>query len=168
MRILAVSGSLQARSGNRALLELAQTLCPDGVELAWFDGVRELPHFNPDVAVRDAPPAVRAWRQAITACDALLIATPEYGHSLPGALKNAIDWVIGSGELESKIVGITASVPGAERGRLGLSALAVTLGAVSATVVGGEPIVRGPDEARAVEALLLALIAAVRAASAAP
>jgi len=55
----------------------------------------------------------------LSASDAVLIASPEYGFSLPGALKNAIDWVIGSGELEGKVVAITAAVPGPERGRRG-------------------------------------------------
>lgn len=60
-----------------------------------FDGLRHLPHFNPDT---EEPPAVRDWRKALAGSDAVLIASPEYGHSLPGALKNGIDWVIGSGE----------------------------------------------------------------------
>src|SRR5262249_61931683 len=75
--------------------------------------------------------------------DALFIAAPEYGHSLPGVLKNAIDWLIGSGELEEKVVAITASVPGAERGRQGLAALRQTLGAVRAVIVSDDPIARG-------------------------
>src|SRR5262249_23848250 len=104
------------------------------------------------------PPAVQAWRQALAESNALLIASPEYGHSLPGVLKNGIDWVIGSGELERKVVAITAAGPGPERGRLGLKALRDTLRAVSATIVGGEPITRGPGLAGDVAALLGALI----------
>ena len=82
---------------------------------------------------------------------------------MPGALKNGIDWVIGTGELERKLVAITAAVPGIERGRLGLQALQQTLGAVSARIVGGEPIVRGPDFEREVADLVRALVAAARA-----
>src|SRR6478672_5570737 len=108
--------------------------------------------------------SIRTWklaarsRSAIAASDALLIASPEYGHSLPGALKNAIDWVIGTGELERKIVAITAAVPGPERGRRGLAALAQTLGAVSATIVGGDPIVKGPDSEQQIRGLVQALV----------
>jgi NAD(P)H-dependent FMN reductase len=91
-----------------------------------------------------------------------LIATPEYGHSLPGVLKNAIDWVIGSGELERKVVAITAAVPAPERGRMGLQALAQTLGAVRAVIVGGEPLVVGPEFAAQVEQLLERLIGEAR------
>ena len=77
-------------------------------------------------------------------------------------MKNGIDWVIGSGELEQKVVAITAAVPGADRGRRGLQALHDTLSAVRATIVGGEPIVKGPAlEARVTE-LLQALIDAAR------
>jgi chromate reductase len=104
---------------------------------------------------------VAKWRRALKNSAAVLIASPEYGHSLPGALKNGIDWVIGSGELESKVVAITCAVPAPERGRRGLSALADTLRAVSAKIVGGEPIARGPNFEHDVTELVQALVAAV-------
>src|SRR5205085_10560299 len=91
-----------------------------------------------------------------------------YGFSLPGALKNAIDWVIGSGELEQEIVAITAAVPGAGRGRRGLQALADTLSAMRITVLGGEPIPLGPGFERDVAGLVRDLIQTVTAAGAAP
>lgn len=162
MRILAICGSLQAESGNRALLRAAAASAPDGVEVVLFDGLRHLPHFDPDIEGRgdDVPPAVHEWRKALAESDAVLIASPEYGHSLPGVLKNGIDWVIGSGELERKVVAITAAVPGPGRGRLGLKALRQTLGAVRATIVGGDPFVRGPDLERDVADLVRALVAA--------
>lgn len=84
--------------------------------------------------------------------------SPEYGHSLPGALKNAIDRVIGSGELEQKVIAVTASTPGLDRSVLGLQALQTTLGAVKADIMGGEPIVRGPDFERDVAELVNALV----------
>ena len=144
VRILAICGSLQAKSTNLRLLEIAAARAPAGVEVVLFDGLRDLPHFNPDLEKDGEPPSVRAWRKALAESDGLLIASPEYGHSLSGALKNGIDWVIGSGELERKVVAITAAVPSTERGQLGLKALKDTLGAVSATIVGGKPIARGP------------------------
>jgi chromate reductase len=100
------------------------------------------------------------WRRALAESDAVLIATPEYGFSLPGVLKNGIDWAIGSGELEGKVVAITAAVPAPERGRRGLQALRDTLSAVRATIVGGEPIPKGPEPDRCVAELVRALIAA--------
>ena len=162
MRILAVCGSLQAESANLALLRAAAAAAPAGVDVVVFDGLRDLPHFDPDVEAGSEPPAVRMWRRALADSDAVLIASPEYGHSLPGVLKNGIDWVIGSGELERKVVAITASVPGPERARLGLQALRQTLGAVSATIVGGEPIVRGSGFESDVAALVRDLVEAVR------
>ncbi len=158
VRILAISGSLQEKSANRSLLETAARAAPVGVEVVIYDGLRDLPYFDPDLEATGAPEAVQAWREALADCDAVLIATPEYGHSLPGALKNGIDWVIGSGELESKLVAITAAVPGPERGRRGLQALRDTLGAVSAAIVGGEPIVRGPSFEHDVRALMRSLV----------
>lgn len=161
IHILGVAGSLGATSSNAALLDAASGLVPSGVELTRFDGLGTLPHFDP--ALKAEPPAVvLAWREAVRSSDAVVVATPEYGHSLPGVLKNAIDWLIGSGELERKVVAITASVPHPDRGRRGLSALRQTLGAVSATVVGGEPIVRGPMMEAALRDLLAATARAAR------
>jgi NAD(P)H-dependent FMN reductase len=160
MKILAVCGSLQRQSGNLALLEMAAASAPPGVEVVLFDGLRELPHFNPDLDATGAPDSVTRWRRALADSDAVLIASPEYGFSLPGALKNGIDWVIGSGELEGKVVAITAAVPGPERGRRGLQALRDTLLAVRATIVGGEPFPKGPDLPRQVADLVGSLVAA--------
>jgi chromate reductase, NAD(P)H dehydrogenase (quinone) len=160
LKVLAVCGSLQAQSKNLALLFAASTLAPAGVELVLFDGLRDLPHFNPDIQAESVPPSVLRWRQALADSDAVLIASPEYGFSLPGVVKNAIDWVIGSGELEGKVVAITAAVPGPERGRRGLQALRDTLLAVRATIVGGEPTPIGPDFNRLITALLQAVVEA--------
>ena len=168
VRVLAVSGSLQARSGNRVLLECAACHAPEGVHVALSDVVRELPHFDPDLEASGAPASVIAWRTAVGGADAVLIASPEYGFSLPGALKNAIDWLIGSGELDGKPVAITAAVSIAQRGRLGLGALRDTLGAVNARIVGGDPIVRGPTFEAEVAELLASLVRTARAANVAP
>jgi len=162
MRILAISGSLQAQSKNLALLTAAATVAPPGVDVVVFDGIRDLPHFNPDIEAMSVPESVLRWRQALAASDAVLIASPEYGFSLPGVLKNAIDWVIGSGELEGKVVAITAAVPEPERGRRGLHALRETLSAVRASIVGGEPIPIGSEFERRVGALVSDLIQAAR------
>jgi len=157
VKILAICGSLQAKSANRSLIESAQRLAPSGITVSIFNGLGELPHFNPELDGPACPAAVLHWRQAIAASDALLIAAPEYGHSLPGVLKNAIDWLIGSGELEEKLIAFTASTPVSIRGRLGLRALRDALGAVRAQLVGGEPVVRGPSEEADIVALLRAL-----------
>ena len=157
---LAVCGSLQAKSRNLALLNAVAASMPPGVELVLFDGLRDLPHFNPDIEASGVPESVTRWRLALSESDAVLIASPEYGFSLPGVLKNGVDWVIGSGELEQKIVAITAAVAGPGRGRRGLEALRITLSAVRAIIVGGEPIAEGPGMEAQVAALVRVLIEA--------
>ena len=161
MRILALSGSLQASSSNLDLLHLASEIAPPGLEIIIFDGLRALPHFNPDLELCELSPAVQAWRRSLAESAALLIASPEYGHSLPGSLKNGIDWVIGSGELERKVIGVTASVNHIERGHRGLKALCDTLRAVNATIIGGDPCVRGPQFENELKGLIHALIEAI-------
>jgi chromate reductase, NAD(P)H dehydrogenase (quinone) len=163
MRILAICGSLQAKSGNLALLSAAAASVPHGVDLVLFDGLRDLPHFNPDIEASGVPDSVLRWRQALAESHAVLIASPEYGFSLPGSLKNGIDWVIGSGELEEKLVAITVAVAAPERGRRGLQALRDTLSAVRATLVWGDPIPKGPEFESQVAALVRALVEAADA-----
>ena len=91
MRILGISGSLRRGSHNRKLLRAAGALLPPGVDLVEWDGLASLPAFDEDL--EESPPEpVREFLAAIDEVDALLIATPEYNASLPGALKNAIDW----------------------------------------------------------------------------
>ena len=94
MRILGISGSLRKDSHNTALLRAAAELLPPGVQLELFDGLKAIPPYNAD---EDTPelqgPAVQALKDAIERADAVLISTPEYNHSIPGVLKNALDWV---------------------------------------------------------------------------
>lgn len=141
MRIVGVCGSLQRKSSNASLLRAAAAAAPEGVDVVLFDGLRDLPFFDPDLEASGVPPPVDVWRRELARSDAVLIASPEYGHSLPGVLKNAIDWVIGSGELYRKVVAITTAVKDPRRGRRGLDALAQTLGAVDAVLVWNTPIV---------------------------
>ena len=92
MRILAVPGSLRRDSHNRRLLRAAAALLPPDVEFVEFDALKSIPPFDED----DEPSpgaAVQAWRQAIDSADGVLFATPEYNSSIPGQLKNAVDWV---------------------------------------------------------------------------
>ena len=92
MTILGIPGSLRAGSHNAQLLRLAAEELPEGVELVVFDGLAEIPAFDQDLEDL-APDAVDALKAAIADADAVLIATPEYNGSIPGALKNALDWV---------------------------------------------------------------------------
>ncbi len=91
MRILGISGSLRRGSHNRRLLRAAGRALPPGATLVEWDGLAGLPAYDEDLEAM-APPAVRAFRAEVEDADAILIATPEYNASIPGALKNALDW----------------------------------------------------------------------------
>ena len=91
MRILGISGSLRRGSHNRRLLQAASTLLPPGVELVEWDNIAGIPAFDEDLETTPPEPVLEFFR-AIEQADGLLIATPEYNASLPGALKNALDW----------------------------------------------------------------------------
>jgi chromate reductase len=91
MRVLAVSGSLRRDSHNSRLLRAAAQQLPPGVELELYAGLKQIPPFDEDDEATPAP-AVSEWRDAIESADAVLFATPEYNSSIPGQLKNAVDW----------------------------------------------------------------------------
>jgi chromate reductase len=90
-RILALSGSQRTRSCSTGLLRACQALAPAGVAIELFEQHKAFPLFNPELAV---PAAVAALQDAITAADALIIASPEYAHGVSGTIKNALDWLV--------------------------------------------------------------------------
>jgi chromate reductase len=140
MRVLGVSGSLRRDSHNRRLLRAAAGVLAPEAELVLFEGLRSVEPFDEDS--ESSPPAgVRAWRAAIAEADALLFATPEYNHSIPGQLKNAIDWASrpkASAVLRNK----PAAVIGASTGMFGAvwaqAELRKTLAAAGARVLDRE------------------------------
>ena len=92
MRILGLSGSLRPGSHNTSLLRAAARMVPPGVELEVYDGLRDLPPYDADIDIEPAHSAVAELRDAIAGADGVLIATPEFNGSIPGVLKNALDW----------------------------------------------------------------------------
>ena len=107
MRILAISGSLRSASKNTELLHALAALDPS---ITLYENIGELPHFNSDVDDAGAPQPVLDYREQLRAADLIVISSPEYAHGVPGVMKNALDWVVGSGELMDKpIVLINAS-----------------------------------------------------------
>ncbi len=118
MTILGIAGSVRAGSHNAQLLRLAAEELPDGSELVVFDGLAEIPAFDQDLEDL-APDAVDRLKAAIAEADAVLIATPEYNASIPGALKNALDWVsrpLAESPIRSKpvaVIGASTSAFGA-------------------------------------------------------
>lgn len=118
MRILGISGSLRSDSHNTALLRAAARLLPSGTELELWDGLRDVPPYDADADGNTAAGGARAVRDAVDAADAILVATPEYNHSIPGQLKNALDWAsrpLATNPLRNK----PAAVVGASTGMFG-------------------------------------------------
>jgi chromate reductase, NAD(P)H dehydrogenase (quinone) len=136
-RILAIAGSLRQGSFNRGLLRAAQEVAPDWVEVRFFD-IGQLPFFNEDVEAAGDPEQVRQFKDAITASNAVLIATPEYNGVMPGVLANAIDWAsrpTGHSVLRNKPVAIMGAVLGTSGSANAQAALRGVLGRIGAIVV---------------------------------
>ena len=93
MRLLTISGSLREGSYNTGLILAAEEVAPDGVEVERYDGLHAVPAFHGDREAHTAPPEVEHLRRLVARADAVLIATPEYNGSIPGVLKNALDWL---------------------------------------------------------------------------
>jgi NAD(P)H-dependent FMN reductase len=113
VRIIALNGSLRKDSSNAALLRALQSVAPPGVEIAVYDGIASLPHFNPDLDEEGAepPPPVRKLRETLIAADAIVISCPEYAHGVPGAFKNLLDWLVSTGELVGKPIALFNASP---------------------------------------------------------
>jgi chromate reductase len=173
VRIALVSGSTRAGSTNTAAVRTAAGLDVPGVAATPWDRLVDLPAFVPDDAA--PPPAVAALRDSLAATDAVVFCTPEYAGTLPGSFKNAIDWLVGSGELYRKPVAwITVAAPG--RGTGAEATLALVLGYVDADVidaacvripigrelVGADGLVHDPETQRRLAAQLAAVAAYVR------
>ncbi len=118
MKVLGIAGSLRKGSYNRLLLRAARELAPVGVEIEIYEGLREIPPYDQDVDAAGAPEVVVALRRAIAEAEALLIATPEYNYSVPGVLKNAIDWASRPAR-GSVLNGKPAAIMGASTGMSG-------------------------------------------------
>ena len=142
MRVLGISGSLRRDSHNSRLLRAAgEMLASRGVEFELYDALKQVPPYDEDDDRDPAPPAAAALRAAVAGADAVLFSTPEYNHSIPGQLKNAVDWLsrpVGQGALANK----PAAVIGASTGMFGAvwaqAELRKVLGASAARVVEGE------------------------------
>jgi NAD(P)H-dependent FMN reductase len=131
IRIMAISGSLRLASSNSAFLRAASRLAPSDVEITIYDGLGDLPHFNPDIEDSRIK-SVEDFQVKLQEADGVLISCPEYAHGVPGVLKNALDWVVGSGELVNKPVALFNPSP---RSTYAQASLIETLTVMSARVV---------------------------------
>ncbi len=177
MKVLGISGSLRRDSLNHALLREAAERLPAGVELVEFEGLREIPPYDADLETLETPAAVAELRQEMRDADAVIVATPEYNHSIPGVLKNALDWASRPAG-QSALTGKPAAVVGASTGMFGaVWAQAETrkvLGALGGRVVEAElPVAHAselyrdgrlnlsPEQSQQLEEILATLAAAV-------
>lgn len=117
VRVLAICGSLRKGSYNRAALKVAAESLPAGMALDQYDRLAEIPSYNEDVRQQGFPPVIQDLRQRIKAADGLLFVTPEYNYSMPGVLKNAIDWA--SRPPDQPFAGKPVAMMGASGGMFG-------------------------------------------------
>ncbi|QHW29634.1 NAD(P)H-dependent oxidoreductase [Paenibacillus rhizovicinus] len=177
LNILAVSGSLREKSSNTALMHAIIGLAPEEMRFEVYRGLGDLPHFNPDLDTEAGPAAVTELRSRLAAADAVLICTPEYGNGVPGSLKNALDWIVSSGEFVNKPTAVITASPTPMGGDKAHASLLLTLGMINAVVDDGATLMiphislkldregRIKDDAlvRDIEAMLAALLSACRA-----
>ncbi len=132
MKLFAISGSLRERSFNTALLEAAGRLVPPGIEVSRYGGMAGLPHFNPDLDLEPPPAPVAELRARLAEADGVLVCSPEYAHGVPGSLKNALDWIVSSGEFTDKptlLINASPSFMGASLAQANLTEILRVMGA---------------------------------------
>jgi chromate reductase, NAD(P)H dehydrogenase (quinone) len=168
MKVLGISGSLRRDSYNTLLLEAASELMPGAVHLELWPGLKDVPPYDQDDDTESAPAAVAALRAAVAGADALLVATPEYNSSVPGQLKNALDWVsrpLATNPLRNKPVVVVGASTGAFGAVWAQAELRKVLAAIGARVVDAEVAVghaptRFDEDGRLVDADLREQLAA--------
>lgn len=133
-RVLLVSGSTRSGSTNTAVLRTAQVVAPDGVTTVLYEGLADLPAFNPDDEQAALPGAAGNLRQRIAAADAVLFCTPEYAGTLPGSFKNLLDWTVGGMEIYHKPVAWINAAP-IGRGHGATASLELVLRYVGAEII---------------------------------
>jgi chromate reductase len=157
VHLVAVSGSLKESSANSALVRAFAEARPDAVEV--WDELGTLPHFTPD---DDGGDAVASWRAAVTRADALVLATPEYAGGMPGVLKNALDWLVGTGELYDELVAVVSAAPSPERGVNARRWVEEVVGYQGGTIVASFTVTKDDDPAAALTRIVDALAATPR------
>ena len=134
--ILAISGSLRAGSANTTLLKILGNLFPENIRYVIYEGIGDLPHFNPDIDQEEALMPVKLFREQVKNADGVVICTPEYAFGVPGVLKNALDWLVSSGELNEKPVATISASPLYRGGDRAHASLLLTLEALGAHKTG--------------------------------
>jgi chromate reductase len=137
LRILAISGSLREKSSNTALMKAIIALSSGDIQFTIYGGLGDLPHFNPDLDLDDGPASVQELRLQLKEADGVLICTPEYGNGVPGVLKNALDWLVSSGEFMNKPTAVISASPTPMGGDKAHASLLLTLNMINAEIIEG-------------------------------
>jgi chromate reductase len=111
IKLLGLSGSLRKGSSNLAALNEIAKLAPKNVDFKISFHIDQLPHFNPDLDKDEVLPNVKIWRRELALADGFYISCPEYAHGIPGVFKNALDWVVSSGEFIGKPIAFLNASP---------------------------------------------------------
>ncbi len=127
MKILAISGSTRAKSSNEAILSFIKKTYKETCEVTVFKGIYNLPHFNPDIDQEKPPQEVVDFRQLIEKSDAVIICTPEYVFSLPGTLKNSLEWTVSTNVFSYKPIGLIVASSLGEKAMESLDIIMKTL-----------------------------------------
>lgn len=177
IKVLGIVGSLRGGSHNARLMEVARAALPADAELGLWRELRDLPHYDEDIDAGDPGAAAESLRAAIAEADVVLLATPEYNGTIPGALKNAVDWAsrpAGDGALKGKPAAVIGASPGQFGGVWAQADLRRSLGIAGARVVdvefavprssealierGGQPQLADPQSLAALAELLETLV----------
>ncbi len=137
MKILAISGSLRPQSANTAILQAVVELVTADVNISIYERIGNLPHFNPDLDRDDGFAPVIDWRTHLQAADGVMFCTPEYAHGVPGVLKNALDWIVSSGEFMYKPTAVISASPSPDGGDKANASLVQTLRVMMADIPSG-------------------------------
>ncbi|NUU74046.1 NADPH-dependent FMN reductase [Paenibacillus xylanilyticus] len=135
INILAISGSLRKQSTNTLLMQAMIELAPSVLNFQVYDQLNDLAHFNPDLDVDDGPVAVQHLRSQLKQADGVLVCTPEYGNGIPGVLKNALDWIVSSGEWMNKPTVVVAASPSPLGGDKAHASILLTLNMINAHIL---------------------------------
>ncbi len=130
--IFAISGSLRLGSSNHAILEALGKMMPTNINYSIYNGLSEIPAFNPGLDNESPPASVAALRKLLAGADGIIICTPEYAYGVPGALKNALDWMVSSASFSGKPTALITASTGGETAH---ETMIKILGAIDADLI---------------------------------
>ena len=130
--IFAISGSLRIGSSNHTILQVLGKMVPSDINYTIYNGLSEIPAFDPGLDNETPPASVAALRKQLASADAIIICTPEYAYGVPGALKNALDWTVSSASFSGKPTALITASTGGENAH---EALIKILGAIDANLI---------------------------------